>query len=131
MFHNTKAFSSFSADDLQRARAFYGETLGLDIHAPMMPGMSRESWPLHVDAGGQHVVIYQKPDHLPAAFTVLNFSVDDIEAAVDELARRGVEFESYDEPIRTDTKGIHRGVGPQIAWFRDPAGNILSVLQEQ
>ncbi len=123
MFKNTKAFSSFSVSDLEKARAFYSQTLG--VTAAEMP----EGLQLNL-AGGGMIFIYPKPGHTPASFTVLNFQVDDIEAAVDELTKRGVHFESYEGDLKTDEKGIHRGEkGPVIAWFKDPAGNILSVLQ--
>ena len=122
MFKNTKAFSSFSANDLQKAKEFYGETLGLDV------SQEEEGLALKI-AGGGSVFIYPKPNHEPASFTVLNFPVDNIDAAVEQLTKRGVRFEQYDEPIKTDEKGIHRNDGPKIAWFKDPAGNILSVLE--
>jgi catechol 2,3-dioxygenase-like lactoylglutathione lyase family enzyme len=126
MFGTTKAFSGFSVDDIPAARAFYGGTLGLRV--------SDESEEhgllgLHI-AGGCDVLVYPKPDHMPATFTILNFSVDDIDKAVDELAERGVRFLRYDG-FEQDEKGIARGGGPEIAWFTDPAGNILAVLQEQ
>ncbi|MDH6108897.1 catechol 2,3-dioxygenase-like lactoylglutathione lyase family enzyme [Kitasatospora sp. MAP12-15] len=122
MFGNTKAFSGFSVDDLQRAKQFYGETLGLNV--------SEEHGMLHLHlAGGGEVLAYPKPGHTPASFTILNFPVADIDQAVDELASRGVQFERYPN-LPADEKGIFRGGGPLIAWFTDPAGNILSVLQE-
>ena len=124
MFKNTEAFSSFSARDLQAEKRFYGETLGLEVKE------SKEGLELNLGGGG-HVFIYPKPNHSPASFTVLNFNVDDIDKAVDELAKRGVKFEQYDGEIATDEKGIHRNGGPKIAWFKDPAGNIISVLQEK
>ena len=126
MFKDTKAFSGFSADDLQKAKEFYGQTLGLDVADGPMGVLQ-----LNI-AGGAVILIYPKPNHTPATFTILNFPVDDIERAVDELTKRGVRFEQYDNPdIKTDDKGIHRGdVGPKIAWLKDPAGNILSVLEE-
>lgn len=122
MFGTTKAFSGFSVDDIAAARAFYGETLGLKV--------SEENGllTLHI-AGDRDILVYPKDNHTPATYTVLNFPVDDIEKAVDELARRGVRFERY-EGMETDEKGIFRGGGPLIAWFTDPAGNVLSVLQE-
>jgi catechol 2,3-dioxygenase-like lactoylglutathione lyase family enzyme len=124
MFENTKAFSGFAVDDLARAKQFYGETLGLKVSEEF--GLLN----LHI-AGGRDTLVYPKPDHTPATFTILNFPVDDIEAAVDELTERGVEFERYEgTPSETDAKGIFRGGGPLIAWFRDPAGNVLSVIQE-
>jgi predicted enzyme related to lactoylglutathione lyase len=122
MFKTSKAFSSFSVDDLAKAKQFYGQTLGLKINE------SAEGLELHL--GGQaDIFIYPKPNHTPATFTVLNFLVDDIDAAVDELKKTGVRFEKYDGEIKTDENGIHRNGGPTIAWFKDPAGNILSVLQ--
>ena len=125
MFKDTKAFSGFSVNDLQKAKEFYGQTLGLDVaDAPM--GLLQ----LNI-AGGTVILVYPKPNHTPASFTILNFPVDNIDTAVDELTKRGVRFEHYDGPeIKTDEKGIHRGnIGPKIAWFKDPAGNILSVLE--
>ncbi|HUC00873.1 MAG TPA: VOC family protein [Solirubrobacterales bacterium] len=124
MFAETKAFSSFAVDDLGQAREFYEETLGLNVSSPM------EEMLLSLDlAGGERpTMIYLKPDFAPATYTVLNFEVEDVEAAVDELASRGVEFERY-EGMGHDEKGISReGGGPPIAWFKDPAGNILSVV---
>ncbi|MFG2129572.1 VOC family protein [Streptomyces sp. NPDC048751] len=121
MFGSTKAFSGFSVDDIDAARKFYAETLGLRV--------SEENGllTLHI-AGDRNVLVYPKPDHTPATFTILNFPVDDIEAAVDELSRRGVSFERYDQ-LKADEKGIFRGGGPLIAWFTDPAGNVLSVIE--
>ncbi|MEU0559663.1 VOC family protein [Dactylosporangium sp. NPDC006015] len=120
MLTDSKAFSGFSTGDIPAAKRFYSETLGLTV--------DEEHGMLHLRlAGDKDVLIYPKPDHQPATFTVLNFPVEDIEAAVDELIRRGVTFEQYET---TDAKGIHRAGGPLIAWFRDPAGNILSVLQQ-
>ena len=126
MFKDKDAFSSFSVDDLQKAKEFYGQTLGLEVsEVSEMNGLLE----LHL-AGGARVLIYPKPNHTPATFTVLNFVVDDVEQAVDALAGRGVRFEQYDEPnLKTDEKGIARGEGPTIAWFQDPAGNILSVVE--
>jgi len=120
MFENTKAFSGFSVDDIPRARQFYSETLGLRTSE------ANGLLTLHI-AGDRDTLVYPKDDHVPATFTVLNFPVDDIEAAVDRLATRGVEFEHYDW---VDKKGINRQGGPLIAWFKDPAGNTLSVLQQ-
>ena len=125
MFKNVKAFSSFAADDIQKAKEFYGRTLGLEISE------AEEGLGLKI-AGGSEVFIYPKPNHQPATFTILNFPVDNVEAAVDQLTRLGVRFEHYDEPMKTDAKGIHLGTpGPNIAWFKDPAGNILSVLERK
>lgn len=122
MFEKTKAFSGFSVDDVDAARKFYGETLGLRVSG------EHDMLTLHI-AGGRDILVYPKKDHRPATYTVLNFPVDDIEAAVDELERRGVRFERY-EQLKADEKGIFRGGGPLIAWFTDPAGNVLSVLEE-
>ena len=119
---DAKTFSSMSVDDLGRAKKFYGETLGLTcVEQP-------EGLELQL-AGGARAFLYQKSDHAPATFTVLNFLVDDVDAAVSELKSRGVQFEQYDTPhLKTDANGVSRGNGPTIAWFRDPAGNFLSVL---
>ena len=124
IIRNAKAFSSFSVNDLQKAKQFYGETLGLDV------AESPEG--LQLSASGTKVFLYPKPNHTPASFTVLNFLVTDIEQAVAELKKAGVKLEHYDDPnLKTDEQGIFRGPGPKIAWFKDPAGNILSVLEEQ
>lgn len=124
MFHDTKAFSGFSVDDLEKAKAFYGQTLGLEVTEAN--GLLQ----LHI-AGGTNILVYPKPNHTPAAFTILNFPVKDIEQAVDQLNARGVRFESYNEgDLVTDEKGIFRGGGPKIAWFKDPAGNVLSVIEQ-
>jgi catechol 2,3-dioxygenase-like lactoylglutathione lyase family enzyme len=124
MFGKTKAFSGFSVDDVQKAKEFYGDTLGLDVTEAN--GLLN----LHL-GGGAEVLAYPKGDqHTPATFTILNFQVDDIDAAVDELARRGIAFQRY-PGLEADEKGVFRGGGPFIAWFTDPAGNILSVLQER
>ena len=127
MFKNTKAFSSFSVNDLKKAKEFYGNTLGLEVSELEMGHLD-----LHI-AGGAHILIYPKSDHTPATFTILNFPVADIEEAVDQLTKLGIRFEQYDQPeIKTDAKGIARGNGgPNIAWFKDPAGNILSVLEDE
>ncbi len=123
MFANTKAFSGFAVDDVAKAKQFYGETLGLDVSEEN--GMLT----LHL-AGDRPTLVYPKPNHTPASYTILNFPVEDIDAAVDQLAARGVAFERYTgTPGETDEKGIFRGGGPLIAWFTDPAGNVLSVLQ--
>ena len=123
MFADTKAFSGFAVDDVQKAREFYGETLGLRTSEEY--GLM---W-LHL-AGGRDTLVYEQPNATPASFTILNFEVDDIEAAVGELTARGVTFERYDDTPQ-DEQGIMRAEGPYIAWFRDPAGNVLSVLQER
>lgn len=125
IFKEAKSFCSFSVNDLQKAKQFYGETLGLEIKN------TPEGLELHT--GDNVVFLYPKPNHTPASFTVLNFHVDDIEEAVDELKSLGVKLEHYDLPdIKTDERGIARAQqGPIIAWFKDPAGNILSVLEER
>jgi catechol 2,3-dioxygenase-like lactoylglutathione lyase family enzyme len=123
MFTNTKAFSGFAVPDLAQAKEFYGDTLGLKTSEEY--GLLT----LHI-AGDRDVLVYPKPDHAPATYTILNFPVDDIDNVVDELTARGVQFERYDS-MEQDERGIHRGGGPYIAWFKDPAGNILSVLQER
>jgi len=122
VFEHTKAFSGFAVDDVPRAREFYGETLGMKVSE------ENDMLTLHLGGGGE-VLVYPKPDHTPATFTVLNFPVEDIDAAVDALAERGVSFERYPGMEEgTDHRGIWRGGGPPIAWFTDPAGNVLSVL---
>ena len=126
MLTDSPAFSGFSVDDADRARRFYEETLGLRVTE--MPEMGGGLMRLHL-GGGTEVLVYGKPDHAPATFTVLNFPVPDVEKAVDELAARGVRFEHYENPP-TDEKGIMRAGGPLIAWFTDPAGNVFSVVQQ-
>ena len=125
MFESTKAFSGFAVDDMQKAREFYGETLGLKTEV-----LDEEHGLLSLHLSGERdVIVYEKADLAPANYTILNFQVDDIDEAVDELAARGIGFERYDG-FDQDEKAIARGPGPQIAWFKDPAGNILSVLQQ-
>ena len=125
MLSHSKAFSSFSVNDLARAKKFYTELLGLQVKDSPMGIVELTT------RGNNAIIIYPKPNHVPATFTVLNFPVDNIEAAVDELIAKGITFEQYDIPIKTDKKGICRDPqGPAIAWFKDPAGNILSVLQQ-
>ncbi|MGD0063628.1 MAG: VOC family protein [Streptosporangiaceae bacterium] len=121
MFGSTKAFSGFAVDDVQAAKKFYGETLGLETSE--QNGLLT----LHL-AGGRDTLVYPKPVHTPADYTILNFEVDDIDAAVGELLSRGVEMEKY-EGLGQDANGINRAGGPYIAWFKDPAGNLLAVLQ--
>jgi len=117
-----QAFASFSVDDLARAKEFYANVLGLEVADSPMG--------LELRLNGVRAFLYPKPNHQPATFTVLNFRVEDAEKTVDELSRRGVRFEHYDMPgIKTDERGIARGNGPTIAWFKDPAGNVLSVVQ--
>jgi catechol 2,3-dioxygenase-like lactoylglutathione lyase family enzyme len=125
MFANTKAYSGFAVDDVKKAQDFYGKTLGLNVE---MWDEENGLLALHL-AGDRDTLVYAKPDHAPANYTILNFAVDDVDEAVDALAARGVRFERYDG-FGQDEKGIARGNGPDIAWFKDPAGNILSVLQE-
>jgi predicted enzyme related to lactoylglutathione lyase len=124
MFADTKAFSGFAVDDMARAKEFYEGTLGI--------GTAEDHGILTLKLGGgeRPTIVYPKPGHNPAEYTILNFPVDDIEAAVDELTARGVEIERY-EGFEQDERGIMRGGGPYIAWFKDPAGNVLSVLQER
>jgi catechol 2,3-dioxygenase-like lactoylglutathione lyase family enzyme len=123
MFANTKAYSGIAVNDLQKAREFYGETLGIQTSEEY--GLM---W-LHL-AGGRDTLVYEQPDANPASYTILNFEVDDIDQAVDALASRGVRFERYDN-AEQDDRGVFRGEGPYIAWFKDPSGNVLSVLQEK
>ena len=123
MFAETRAYSGFAVDDLDSAREFYGETLGLPITVVDEGNLITIQL-----AGGRDTLVYLSPDFTPGSYTILNFEVEDIEAAVDELASRGVEFERYDG-MEQDEKGIAH-FGPDIAWFKDPAGNILSVLKE-
>ncbi len=122
MLGQTQAFSGFAANDIQKAKDFYGKTLGLQV--------TEDHGILHLKLGsGAEVMVYPKQNHTPATFTVLNFPVENVEKAVGDLKQRGVKFENYDMPgLKTDADGIMRGNGPTIAWFKDPAGNILSVL---
>ena len=125
MFKDAKCFSSFSVDDLDKARQFYGQTLGLKS------SQTAEGLELNL-ADGSIVFLYPKPNHAPASFTVLNFLVNNIDEAVDELTTLGVPLEKYNQPnLKTDERGIMRGPGPNIAWFKDPSGNILSVIEER
>ena len=125
MFKHSKAFSGFSVDDLQKAKEFYSEILGLTVVDNPM-GLIE----LQIE-GDTRIIVYPKPNHIPATFTILNFPVDNIDETVDKLTSLGVRFEQYDGNIRTDEKGICRSDrGPNIAWFKDPAGNILSVIEE-
>jgi predicted enzyme related to lactoylglutathione lyase len=123
MFTDTKAFSGFAVPDIDAARKFYGETLGIEVTDGPMDVLTLNL------AGDRPTMIYPKPDHAPANYTILNFPVEDVDAAVDELSARGVEFEHY-EGFDQDERGIARGNGPDIAWFKDPAGNILAVLKQ-
>ena len=124
MLADSPAFSGFSVNDLDTARRFYEDTLGLRTSDLGMNGLLR----LELGGGG-YVLVYAKADHTPATFTVLNFPVPDVERAVDDLVGRGVRFERYEDPP-TDEKGIMRAGGPLIAWFTDPAGNVFSVIQQ-
>lgn len=128
MFKNTNAFSGFSVDDAQKAKTFYSKILGLDV--------TDENGFLWIHTGkDKKIFVYQKDNHIPATFTILNFPVDDIDKAVDELVKKGVHFEQYTGDIETDDKGICRSddqsACPSMAWFKDPAGNILSVVQNR
>jgi len=125
IFKDAKCFSSFSIKDMDKAREFYGETLGLKVSE------HEEGLELSL-AGGTSIFLYPKPNHTPASFTVLNFPVKDIEEAVEELTTLGVKLEKYNQPeLKTDERGIMKGPGMQIAWFKDPAGNILSVIENE
>ena len=124
MLNPSKAFSSFSVNDIEKAREFYGKTLGLEVSG------GPEGTLVVPLSGGTKALMYPKPNHQPATFTVLNFPVKSVDQAMEELSQRGVQFEVYNEPsLKTDERGISRGNGPTIAWFKDPAGNILSVLE--
>jgi len=124
MFTSKDAFSGFSANDTKKIKEFYTGTLGMDVSDGEMGTLT-----ISLQNGGK-IIVYPKDNHEPADFTILNFRVDNIESAVNELKSKGVTFEHYDEgPVKTDENGIFRGGGPLIAWFRDPAGNILSVMQ--
>ena len=123
MFGTTKAYSGFAVNDIAAAKRFYEQILGLAVEE------NPAGLTLRI-AGDRPILVYPKPDHTPATYTILNFPVNNVEKAVDELVARGVRFERY-EGFEQDEKGIHRGEGPLIAWFTDPAGNVLSVIQEQ
>jgi catechol 2,3-dioxygenase-like lactoylglutathione lyase family enzyme len=125
MFKSNNGFSGFSVNDIPTARAFYSQKLGLEV--------IEENGMLQLQiGGGNKVLVYPKPNHIPATFTILNFPVTNIEQAVDELTSAGVQFEKYTgSDLATDEKGIFRGRGPKIAWFKDPSGNILSVLESE
>ena len=128
MLRKSHAFSSFAVQDLEAARKFYAQTLGVGVtDVPGMKGLLQLNL-----FGGVKVMVYPKPDHVPASFTVLNFPVDDLERTVAALTERGVRFEIYkDGPVKTDARGISSGTGPRIAWFRDSSGNILSAIEEK
>lgn len=126
MFRNTKAFSGFSVNDIAKAKEFYRELLGVETEDSPEGGLILKV------AGGNPIFVYPKPNHEPATFTILNFQVPDIEVAVDQLTAKGIRFENYqEEGLQTDEKGINRSGGPLIAWFKDPAGNFLSVLEQK
>ena len=127
MFKHTKAFGSFSVDNLEKAKKFYGDLLQLEISdVQEMPLIQ-----LHI-SGSNDIIVYEKPDHAPATFTILNFPVPEIEKAVEELKNLGITFESYDYPgLKTDEDNISRENGSAVAWFRDPAGNVLSIMQSE
>jgi len=125
MLTNSKAFSSFAVKDIQQSKTFYEDTLGLKVKDNPM-GLIE----LHIK-GGTSVLVYPKPDHVPATFTVLNFPVEDVEKTVDELAKKGITFEQYPD-LKTDKKGISRSAeGPTVAWFKDPSGNILAIMENE
>jgi predicted enzyme related to lactoylglutathione lyase len=125
MFDKKSMFSSFSVNDIHKAKEFYSRTLGLEVSESN--GLLTLPLP-----SGSRVMIYPKAKHQPASFTVLNFPVQNVDQAVDDLSKRGVKFEVYDEPgLKTDQRGVSRGNGPTIAWFKDPAGNILSIVEEE
>lgn len=125
MLKGEKAFSGFSVDNIQKAKQFYGETLGLPVSE------AGDHLQIHI-ADGAKVFVYQKSNHAPATFTILNFPVDSVEKTVEDLSKRGVRFEIYkDGPLKTDDKGVFHGEGPRIAWFKDPAGNFLSILEPE
>lgn len=127
MFKNTKAFTGFSVNDIAAAKEFYGNTLGIDVKE-IPQGLE-----LHI-AGGNHIFLYPKSNHTPATYTTLNFMVENIDETMDEMLQKGITFEKY-EGMHQDEKGIARGLaakqGPDIAWFKDPAGNILAILQDK
>jgi catechol 2,3-dioxygenase-like lactoylglutathione lyase family enzyme len=125
LLKESPAYGGFSVDDIPRAKEFYSRVLGLDVTEGEMGTLELRL------PGGSRVLVYPKPNHQPATYTVLNFPVESVDKAVDELAGRGVSFERYEQPeIRTDSRGVHRDGGPVIAWFKDPAGNIFSILEE-
>lgn len=126
MFKDTKALSSFSVDDVPKAKEFYGQTLGLNVEDDPVMGFLQ----IHLAGGGEIMVYPKGPEHSPASFTILNFQVEDIDEAVDELTGKGITFEQYDtDPIKTNEKGIARDEnGPAIAWFKDPAGNVIALV---
>ena len=125
MFKSTKAFSGFSVDNLAKAKEFYSGLLQISLSEPNEMPILR----LHIE-GSNDIIVYEKKNHTPATFTILNFPVPDIEKAVNDLNKLGIKFEQYEGEIKTDEKGIFRGGGPLIAWFKDPAGNILSVIEQ-
>lgn len=124
MFKKNRAFSGFSVNNIEKAKNFYQDVLGLEVRKSNMGTLEL------IIEGGNRILVYPKPNHSPASFTILNFPVANIENTIDELKKKGISMERYEGEIKTDDKGIFRGGGPLIAWFKDPAGNILSVLQE-
>lgn len=126
IFTHTRAFSGFSVNDMEKARNFYGEVLGLKLTEELEGSMA-----IHISGSSQPIFVYPKKDHQPATFTILNFPVVDVESVVDQLAMRGIKFEQYEGELKTDAKGIFRGGPMLMAWFKDPAGNILSVVEEE
>lgn len=126
IFTHTRAFSGFSVNDMEKARNFYGEVLGLKTSEEMEGSMS-----IHIEGSTQPIFVYPKKNHEPATFTILNFPVVDVESVVDQLVLRGIKFEQYEGDLKTDAKGIFRGGPVLMAWFKDPAGNILSVVEEE
>jgi predicted enzyme related to lactoylglutathione lyase len=125
MFTTKQAVGGFTVDDIEQAKEFYGQTLGIDVEEGEMGILT-----LNVGVDN-HVIIYPKPDHRPAGYTTLNLVVDDVDAAADELIERGVTFERYPEiPATPNAKGVYKGNGPTIAWFKDPAGNVLSLIED-
>lgn len=125
MLNGSNAFSGFSVNNADVAAKFY-KKLGLNVvNVPDMSGL------LNMNINGRKILIYEKPDHIPATYTILNFPVDNVEKTVDELSKQGIQFEIYNHPdFSTDEKGVFHGGGPRIAWFKDPAGNILSIIEE-
>lgn len=123
MIDSARAFSGFSVDNLEKAKTFYQDVLGVEVAAGPMPGV------INLKAGANPIFVYEKPDHQPASFTILNFPVENVETTVDDLSRKGVKFERYDGQMATNDRGIHEQDGMKIAWFKDPAGNYLSVVE--
>jgi catechol 2,3-dioxygenase-like lactoylglutathione lyase family enzyme len=123
MIDTQHAFSGFSVDNIEKAKSFYQDVLGVEVAAGPMPGV------ISLNATASPIFVYEKPDHQPASFTILNFPVDSVERAVDDLSRKGVKFEQYTGEMQTDARGIHAQDNMKIAWFKDPAGNYLSIIE--